>query len=296
MTPKLLIESGADATRLTSNGESALMLATSSTMTKFLLQSGADVNAASLEGETALMRAASWGGITVMEALLDAGADVNAVTDMGETALHYALQNPHRRTRLDVIDYLLEKGADVNSQDNKGFTLLMIAVKDYVDKLYGALDNWTPMSSHPPKGERLDTIFHSYYDDLEPQGVATEQPRHERRILNDQSLNNSVLVRRLLANKRAKSASIDQVAGDDLVEMMYFFDDLPVLQDECKQYGFDPLEFKIYFEKIIILYLLDAGGDVTMANVKGESPLSLVADLDPEDEIRTLIESTRSQA
>jgi ankyrin repeat protein len=292
---KLLIESGADAKRLTSNGESALMFATSSTMTKFLLQSGADVNAVSLEGETALMRAASWGGIAVMEALLDAGADVNAMTDMGETALHYALQNPCRRTRLDVIDYLIEEGADVNSQDNDGFTPIMIAAEEYIDTLNGELDNWTPLSYYPPQDERLETIFRSYYEEVERQGIVIEQPSQERRILHDQSLYNSILVRRLLANRQAKPASIDQLAGDDLVEMMFFEEELPLLYNEYKKYGFDPLESRINFEKIIIQHILDADGDVTMTNMEGENPLSLVVDLDPEDEIRILIENAGRQ-
>jgi ankyrin repeat protein len=291
---ELLIESGADATTESNTWESALMFATSSTMTNLLCEAGANVNAASLYGETALMRAANWGGSSVVKTLLDAGADVAAVTDLGETALHYAMQNPHRRSRLEVVGYLIGAGAEVDAETDDGITPLILAVENYIGTLYGAMDSWTPYSLYDSVDDRLETVFRAYCDNMEQQRIALHPPGEESRMSRMESSHGYIRARLLLNQRREGQASFGQLAGDELGEMILFNEDLPQLYAEWRDSGLDLLASRLVFEKAIIRLLLDAGADVATGSLEGRSPLSLVGELEPEDDVRVLIHGARS--
>jgi ankyrin repeat protein len=81
-----------------------------------LISAGADVNATDEHGETALMIAcstSSYSDLAVVDVLLEAKAKVDAVDDGGSTAMHRLL-NGYRNETLPYVKKLLEAGADPN--------------------------------------------------------------------------------------------------------------------------------------------------------------------------------------
>ena|SRR5215831_1171964 len=75
-----------------------------------LVRAGADIDAMSSSGETALMVASSSGRLANVKVLLDLGADATIVNREGESALTYAIVWQQRR----VVRLLLASGVSPN--------------------------------------------------------------------------------------------------------------------------------------------------------------------------------------
>lgn len=89
-----------------------------------LLRQGADVNAALGDGTTALHWAAFNNDVEMTEMLLYAGANVRATTRLGNlTPLFLAAE----AGSADVIETLVKSGSPVNATNNAGMTPLMLA-------------------------------------------------------------------------------------------------------------------------------------------------------------------------
>ncbi|XHG04129.1 hypothetical protein AWENTII_007410 [Aspergillus wentii] len=171
---KFLLESGASATAVKENGETALHLAASEGAIEeltLLIQYGADVNTKTITGETALHRAASprYGSIEMVKALLDAGADCLVEDDSHKTPLINAMRghdhkkiamlinagaesHPSQYTpalllqatihrRQDLVETLLDHGVDVDAarDERSGMTALMSAARSASMELFEML-------------------------------------------------------------------------------------------------------------------------------------------------------------
>ena len=129
-TLKVLLDGGADLTLTTSDGHSALGVASRYGFldgVKLLLAAGANVNSAGPRKWTPLMEAVineREGRVPILRALLDGGADLAPLNDDGQSALAVAARNG----RLDCIRTLLAAGANANTRDQLGNTPLMIAI------------------------------------------------------------------------------------------------------------------------------------------------------------------------
>jgi len=163
-----LLEHRASVNLATPDGETALMIAADhydrSTL-QALLDRGADANAIDSQGRTALIRAAaskqSWqeihqpaiglliavtsdpghkdahgvtalmlmagAGNPALQRLLAKGVDVNARDEQGNTALHYAAKFFARDAQRGVGWALIGKGADVDARNNRRETPLILA-------------------------------------------------------------------------------------------------------------------------------------------------------------------------
>ena len=112
----LLLDAGADATRLNRYGVAPLTLAATNgnaAIVSRLLAAGADPNRRLADGETVLMTAARTGRADVLRALLAAGADPNASeAARGQTALMWAAAE----NNADAIRALVANGADVSAR------------------------------------------------------------------------------------------------------------------------------------------------------------------------------------
>lgn len=126
---KILVEAGADMSKIDDGTRSALMAAGTLPVVTVLLEAGADVKAVDSGGSTPLHYVLTWRTVDInaIAALLDAGADVNARRKNGETPLHYASYKAS--PNVEVIALLIDKGADINAQDNDGDTPLICAVR-----------------------------------------------------------------------------------------------------------------------------------------------------------------------
>ncbi len=135
---KKLLDQGADANQSCPSGETVLMQAarTGDRATVLtLIQHDADWNATDPRGQTALMWAAAAGHAEVVESLLVAGADRDTTLASGFSALHFAA----REGQQDAVERLLKAGADVNTAmtprntsgraPRKGMSPLMLAVE-----------------------------------------------------------------------------------------------------------------------------------------------------------------------
>jgi len=143
----MLINSGADVTKVENTGRTALMLAEEnghSTVARLLRQCGtrktqqcgkhlprvlvktsADVDwASATDGKTALMILAQTNHDAAMRVLIKAGADVNkAVQNHGWTALMLAAECGRDKS----VRLLVEAGADMNKIGKKSRTALLLA-------------------------------------------------------------------------------------------------------------------------------------------------------------------------
>lgn len=110
---RLLLESGADDSRLDCDGNPALHAAIDSgheNIVRLLLKLGSPT-VKNAKGQTALFQAVQTQNISVAKILLDSSIDVNYADARGEVALHYAVENgSEAMTRL-----LLSHGADINA-------------------------------------------------------------------------------------------------------------------------------------------------------------------------------------
>jgi ankyrin repeat protein len=123
---RLLIERGADITRLSGGNSSALAFAAVKgdvAIIRLLVERGADVNASVPPRLTPLAFAAAYGQLEAMQALLDLGAEVDVANQTGVTALHAAAHSD----RIESMRWLMEQGADIHQRNARGFTALAAA-------------------------------------------------------------------------------------------------------------------------------------------------------------------------
>jgi ankyrin repeat protein len=122
---KLLLQAGAKADNVDSNGTTALVGYGFSdpNVARILVEAGAKVDAVDKKGRTALMKAAGPGLKHSIKILIDHHADVNLRDASGRTALMYAAAGPFS----DAIPLLLESGADPNVRDNSDKSALDMA-------------------------------------------------------------------------------------------------------------------------------------------------------------------------
>ena len=126
---QVLVESGADLTVTTHQGDTPLIQAVkhgAATTVRCLTgySSVSMLNHRNNDGQTALMLATSNECFLCLRPLLDAGADVNVKDDDGNTALMCAL----RKDSPEAVTLLLEKGACVNTVTQSGDTPLSVAI------------------------------------------------------------------------------------------------------------------------------------------------------------------------
>lgn len=120
---RYLIAKGVDVDATDESGWTALMYAaqldsTSSEAVHLLLEANANVNRVSTHGDTALMIAAYNGMLN--EEMLRRGADINVRNSNGVTVLMLLAQHDDP----DELKQALEVGADVTARDNAGHTAL----------------------------------------------------------------------------------------------------------------------------------------------------------------------------
>lgn len=111
-----LLEHGGNVRAKSSEGLTALHIATSPEVAQFLIKNGADVNAQATDGRTPLAWAV-YGNIDVVKVLLGHGAKVDLADNAGETPLHHT-------PKPEVAELLVAHGANVNARDKKGRTPL----------------------------------------------------------------------------------------------------------------------------------------------------------------------------
>jgi ankyrin repeat protein len=91
---KALIDLGADMNMKNSEGDTALLIATSlnhSDVVALLIAHGANVHCSDTHGHTTLRYACRLGNCTVVQLLITAGVDVNQVDEQGNSILHELL-------------------------------------------------------------------------------------------------------------------------------------------------------------------------------------------------------------
>jgi ankyrin repeat protein len=159
-TAKLLLERGADASRVAKNGDTAMsfaiakgggqveivdlllarganpnvtrpdgltaamVMAWAPAALEALANKGADLKALDPQGRTALLRAANQEGPDTVRVLLKYGSDVKATDPAGNNALHSAA----KLGRSDIIGDLLRAGVPLNARNNAGVTPLGMAI------------------------------------------------------------------------------------------------------------------------------------------------------------------------
>ena len=132
---ELLLAAGADVNARTTNNVTPLMASVCSPysdakMSLALIRAGADVNMVDSDGETALLCATA-STVDVIEELLKKGANPNIRSKRfsGETPLHRAASNGSK----DEVEMLLRYGADPTIRDDNGKTPLDITNVKFAD-------------------------------------------------------------------------------------------------------------------------------------------------------------------
>lgn len=124
---QLLLEAGADANAVHSNGSAAILFAAQGGHTEIvelLVSNGANLTATSRsQGTTALIFAAINGHITTVKTLISLGLNVNAVDNNGASALMITASANH----ITIAEALINAGANIHLWDCYGWTALAYA-------------------------------------------------------------------------------------------------------------------------------------------------------------------------
>ena len=167
---RFLIDKGADATIVATNGDTALHLALEHgyeddrlETTEILIGAGCDIHARNSAGETPVLAAARGGHITIIEYLLSSGAllpsdslltaalctescktaklirflvslegiDVHAVAPDGDTVLHRVAAFEDEDNCLESLKLLLDLGCDPSLRNSRGETPLHISARKH---------------------------------------------------------------------------------------------------------------------------------------------------------------------
>ena len=127
-TINILLDSGADPSIASTEGNTCLHYAVDGRCSKKVLQAiidiGADVNATNKEGVTALMVACKKGNVDATYVLLQAGADLRIADCNGNTCMHHAIVCWCNK---ETIQAMINHGADVNATNQDSVTSLVLA-------------------------------------------------------------------------------------------------------------------------------------------------------------------------
>jgi ankyrin repeat protein len=169
---ELLLKCGANVNATGSNGESALMWASSCgylDVMQTLMDCGANVDMSDNDGFTALTGAAGGNQVKAMINLVKRGASIDKTNNDGFTALMYASSLGHVKS----VRTLLQLGADPTACANDGATaLIFAAMGGFTETAQALLDNVrgtsSSSSSSPTKTEKLseDQLedYHTYLE------------------------------------------------------------------------------------------------------------------------------------
>ncbi|KAL7946911.1 ankyrin repeat-containing domain protein [Trichoderma barbatum] len=123
---KLLVMNGADVNQQSSEGRTAVFVATfykQIKIVRYLLSHNADPNIARSNGNTPVWLAAGMGSSEIVRLLVEAKADIHAYGNEYQwTAIHNVSDSA------EVVRILLEYGADINKEDKDGDTPLSLAI------------------------------------------------------------------------------------------------------------------------------------------------------------------------
>ncbi|XP_046462731.1 uncharacterized protein LOC124208913 [Daphnia pulex] len=142
---KILLERGADPTKLNNEGLTPFQVAVtqnkhSEILDLLLEDEDVDINDGGISGYTLLHWAMATSNVTVVDFLLSRGANPNVAGQNGATPLHMAA---YCADKTDVLDLILKtKQVDINRRDKNGQTALHYAVRGYrVDNVGYLLEN-----------------------------------------------------------------------------------------------------------------------------------------------------------
>ncbi len=154
---KLLVENGADVNEYNYLGTalSAAAYVGSTDIAKYLIDNGADVNIASSDGVTALIIASQNGKAEMVEFFIKAGSKVNyQVPVTGLTPLILSASKGH----LATSEQLVKGGADVNYKDYSGMSVLDWSMYGNFTKVAELLIN---NGAHPDDKAIIAALAHS---------------------------------------------------------------------------------------------------------------------------------------
>jgi ankyrin repeat protein len=130
----MLLHAGADASKLTQDGESVFHLYSgySVEVMNALIEHGGNVNAGAHAGNAATLSMMAQYDEEVILAFLDAQPDANVTNKRGQTALHIRATKSNRSHQ--VMQKLLDLGADIHATDHLGQTPLHAMAKDSLSR------------------------------------------------------------------------------------------------------------------------------------------------------------------
>ena len=147
---ELLLRAGADLEHHTSQGNTALIVASISgknrdpdepdrhlAIVELLLEYGANIEAHDNLNRTALIAASRFGALPIVHLLLERGAMIDTEGEDHKTALVYAYENGH----LGVMRLLIEAGANVNIHTRNDSPLLWAASHAHLEMVRILLDH-----------------------------------------------------------------------------------------------------------------------------------------------------------
>jgi len=155
----ILVQNGADISRMNSSGKTALHLVVSAClnsnsqtdlashrrMAKFLVTVGARVDCYDVNNVTPLHIASEIGDAALVETLiLDGGAFVNVTDDVGETPIFYALRGHHS----DVVKKLVDCKANLFTKNEEGETPLEFCLSNRDSVMFDLLNQYTEVSTY----------------------------------------------------------------------------------------------------------------------------------------------------
>lgn len=284
-----LIKLGADVNIKNNSGETALhtaVLDCSYEVVKAFIDAGADINAKDELGHTILHEASGFNSHPeIIKLLINAGADVHARDKDGETPLMWAC---FHNENIKIIQTLLDLGADISAKDNSGATyfdkacwngneeilkFILMRIEDinirkkYAWNLINLRNNVTFRLILTLKKCNIDVcksvelsekIFKNYsYDGIYDKEAVQDFIKHDIKLkISLSALSNVASAKQ----RKAKLANLLALVSDINVRDE---NQNTVLYEFIKNNNFR-----------VAKALIEAGADVNVKNIQGETPLS----------------------
>ena len=227
-----------------------------------LIDAGVDVNCKNYKGETPLILATKINHMSIIEELMKASVDLNIKDEDGDTALMCAAKNNH----IDVLKRLIEFKADLDIKNDRGQSALIWAVRE--EKI------------------EIVEILAKAKADIDIQDNLGDTP-----LLHAIYMSNPKIVKELIslgADVNKKDFDLEQspliaAVRREVKETIEVLVNKGANLDVQDKDGNTALHLAVMKSKAVaVRILVDAGADIKMINLRGQSIIDLAEDEEHE--------------
>jgi len=223
----------------------------------------------------------------IIELLLDHRADVNSRNKAGQTPLMYTVKVDLKTLRMQTIGKLIKFGAKMSAVDNKGFDLLQKNIETYDTTTTGMILDWWGRFITP----KMLRQARDRADEYELRDIMEVLDKGPKLIVNNAYWDPSAIDSRTgLSDLHCAVINDDKKLVETMIARIGF--SKLVNQASKDEYGMRPLHYAVLHEHPDMLdYLIECQANVNKTNLKGNTPLHMVAWLKNKSVAKKIIDT-----